>query len=88
MIMKIPHHNFTKLEKRIHYQNQITTDNTLAQILMIVIREKYMDIFSGEKTDTIQRFAGLYTWVDSFYESFDVNASVWKYNIALYRSNN
>lgn len=44
--MEIPRHNFTKLEKRIHSQNQITANNTLAQILRIVIREKIMDIFS------------------------------------------
>lgn len=86
--MPIPHHNFTNLEKRIHRQNQITTNNTLVQILKIVIREKFLDIFSWEKTDTIQRFAVLYTWMDSFYESFDVNGSTWQYNIALYRSNN
>ncbi|MBX9809214.1 hypothetical protein K2X92_02400 [Candidatus Gracilibacteria bacterium] len=85
--MEIPRHNFTKLEKRIHSQNQITANNTLAQILRIVIREKIMDIFSGEKTDTIQRFAGQYTWLDSFYESFEVNKSTWQYNIALYQSN-
>ena len=85
--MNIPHHNFTKLEKRIDAQNRITGDNTLVQILRIVIREKFMDIFSGEKTDTIQKFAQKYKRIDSFYESFDVNETSWRYNVALYRSN-